>query len=267
MSFSIAGKTAIVTGAASGIGLAVARRFAEGGANVMFADADEARLLDEIGNETDGAIRHFSCDLRKKLSYANLLSATLDAFERVDILVNAARSMIASDPLDPEGDAVEEMLQLNLIAALRLSQTVAKRMIRQTEEAGDTEGQAGAIVNISSIAARRTGPTLMGYSVAAAASDQMTRSLAVALAPHRIRVNAVAFGSVMSTSLKTALKDHSDVRDDITGHTPMARIAAPGELADAVQFLASDGAGFMTGQVLTVDGGRTLIDPVVAPAH
>jgi 7-alpha-hydroxysteroid dehydrogenase len=269
MSFSIAGKTAIVTGAANGIGLAVARRFAEGGANVMFADSDEARLTAEIGDEaeTENAIKFFCCDLRKKLSYANLLSATLDAFERVDILVNASRSMATSDPLNPEGDAVEEMLQLNLIAALRLSQTVAKRMIKQSEQDGDTEGQAGAIINISSIAARRTGPTLMGYSVAAAAADQMTRSLAVALAPHRIRVNAVAFGSVMSSSLRTALKDHSDVREDITDHTPMARIAAPGELADAVQFLASEGAGFVTGQVLTVDGGRTLIDPVMAPAH
>ncbi len=235
----------------------------------MFADADEARLIAEIGEngDGDGSARFFSCDLRKKLSHANLISATLDAFERVDILVNASRALAVSDPLDPEGDAVEEMLQLNLFSALRLSQTVAKRMIKQIEDDRNDEGQAGAIVNISSIAARRTGPTLMGYSVAAAAVDQMTRSMAVALAPHRIRVNAVALGSVMSTSLKTALKDHADVRDDITEHTPMGRIAAPGELADAVQFLASEGAGFITGQVLAVDGGRTLIDPVMAAAH
>lgn len=269
MSFSIAGKTAIVTGAANGIGLAVARRFAEEGANVMFADMDEARLLDEIGEaaRAEGNIRYFACDLRERLSQANLLSATLDAYERVDILVNAVRACAESDPLSPDGDAVEEMLQLNMLAALRLSQVVAKRMIKQAEEGGPEEGQIGSIVNLSSIAARRTSPKLMGYSIAAAAIDQMTRSLAVALAPHRIRVNAVAFGSVMSTSLRTALKDHAEFRDDITGHTPMARIAAPGELADAVQFLASEGAGFMTGQVLTVDGGRTLLDPVAAPAH
>lgn len=269
MSFSIAGKTAIVTGAANGIGLAIARRFAEEGANVMLADMDEARLQAEIGDkaETERSIRYFTCDLRKKLSYANLVSATVDAFERVDILVNASRQLAVSDPLDPEADAVEEMLSLNLMSALRLSQTVARRMIRQAEEGGSEEGTIGAIVNISSIAARRTHPELLGYSIAAAALDQMTRSLAVALAPHRIRVNSVAFGSVMSASLKSALKDHSEFRDDITGHTPMARIAAPGELADAVQFLASDGAGFVTGQVLTVDGGRTLLDPVAAPAH
>lgn len=269
MSFSIAGKTAIVTGAANGIGLAIARRFAEEGANVMFADFDEAGLQSEIGDaaRAEGAIRYFTCDLRKKLSQANLLSATLDAFERVDILINAARSCAVSDPLDPEADQVSTMLEQNLISALRLSQAVAKRMIRQSEEDGAEEGQAGAIVNISSIAARRTLPGLLGYSIASAALDQMTRSLAVALAPHRIRVNAVAFGSVMSASLREALHDHDEFRTDITGHTPLARIAPPGELADAVQFLASEGAGFVTGQVLTVDGGRTLLDPVSTPAH
>ena len=91
--------------------------------------------------------------------------------------------------------------------------------------------------------------------------------MAVALAPNRIRVNAVAFGSVMSASLKSTLKDHRDYRQDIESHTPLSRVAAPGELADAVQFLASDGSGFMTGQIITVDGGRTLLDPVAAPAH
>ncbi len=269
MSFSIAGKTAIVTGAANGIGLAIARRFVDEGANVMFADLDEARLTAEVGDaaRSEGPIRYFTCDLRERLSQQNLISATLDAFERVDILVNASRSVATSDPLNPDSDAVEEMLRLNLMSALRLSQSVARRMIRQAEDSGQAEGCVGSIVNISSIAARRTHPALLGYSIAAAALDQMTRSMAVALAPNRIRVNAVAFGSVMSASLRTALKDHADIREDITDHTPMARIAAPGELADAVQFLASDGAGFVTGQILTVDGGRTLIDPVAAPAH
>ena len=118
-----------------------------------------------------------------------------------------------------------------------------------------------------SIAARRTHPDLLAYSVSSAALDQLTRSMAVALAPMRIRVNAVAFGSVMSASLQGTLRENSDFREDIERHTPLARIAAPGELADAVQYLASEGSGFMTGQILTLDGGRTLLDPVAAPAH
>ncbi|MBS0125581.1 SDR family NAD(P)-dependent oxidoreductase [Thetidibacter halocola] len=266
MSFSIEGKTAIVTGAANGVGLAIARHFAARGANVMFADMDEARLHKECGEaKEDGNIRYFAGDLRERLTLANLLSATLDSFDRVDILVNSSRQMLPSDPLDLDDGSVGQMMEQNMMTALRLSQLVAKRMIKQAE--GQSEGQVGAIVNVSSIAARRTHPSLMGYSISCAALDQMTRALAVALAPERIRVNAVAFGSVMSASLKETLREHREYRDEIEAHTPLHRIAAPEELAEAVQFLASEGAGFVTGQIVTVDGGRTLLDPVGAPAH
>ena len=80
-------------------------------------------------------------------------------------------------------------------------------------------------------------------------------------------MNAVAFGSVMSASLQDKLRENRDYRADIEGHTPLGRIASATELAEAVQYLASDGSGFMTGQIMTVDGGRTLLDPVAAPAH
>jgi 7-alpha-hydroxysteroid dehydrogenase len=268
MSFSIAGKTAVVTGAANGVGLAIARHFAEAGAKVVFADRDEARLEKELGEiEGDESnVRAFAGDLREKLAVANLLSATIDDFDRVDILVNASRQIVSSYPLKEEGDSVELLLQQNLLTGLRLSQAFARRMIAQTEEE-ENEGPAGSIINLSSIAARRTHPALLAYSISAAAMDQMTRSLAVALAPHRIRVNAVAFGSVMSASLQGALKEHEEFRSDITRHTPLARIAPASEVAEVAQFLASDGSGFMTGQILTVDGGRTLVDPVEAPAH
>lgn len=266
MSYSIAGKTAIVTGAANGIGLAIARHFAEKGANVMFADMDEKRLDAELGGQADGSnTRYFAGDLREKLTIANLLSATIDAFDQVDILVNASRQVMLSDPLNSDDDSVIALLNQNLMPALRLSQLVARRMIRQAEE--QEEGQAGSIINLSSIAARRTSPELMAYSVSSAALDQMTRSMAVTLAPHRIRVNAVAIGSVMSASLRAALKERSEIRDDIEAHTPLGRVAPPTDLADTVQFLASEGSGFMTGQILTLDGGRTLLDPVTAPAH
>jgi len=270
MSFSVSGKTVIVTGAAAGIGLAVARHLVDKGANVVFADNDEERLEAEVGEEArgEGPIRMFAGDLTEKLTIANLLSATVDAFDRVDILVNANRRMAVSNPLHPEEDAVDDLWRQNVLAALRMSQMTAKRMIQHGQRAELEPGtMLGSIVSISSITAQVTRPELLGYSMAAAALDQMTRSLALALAPKGIRVNAVAFGSVMSASLKARLKEQPDDRDRILSGTPLNRIAAASEVAEAVQFLASDAAGFITGQVLAVDGGRSLLDAVEAPAH
>ncbi|MGI9393691.1 MAG: SDR family NAD(P)-dependent oxidoreductase [Boseongicola sp.] len=269
MSFSIAGKTAVVTGSANGVGLAIARHFVARGANVMFADRDEDKLAKELGNvseDDEGTTGYFAGDLREKLTIANLLSATIDRFERVDILINASRQMLAADPLNADDDAVTTLINQNLITSLRLTQVFAKRMIKQSEADEDAE-PAGSIVNMSSMAARRTQPSLLAYSVSSAAVDQMTRSMAVALAPHRIRVNAIALGSVMSASLKGALQENEEFREEIVASTPLARIASPSELAEVAQFLASDGSSFMTGQVLTVDGGRTLLDSADAPAH
>jgi 7-alpha-hydroxysteroid dehydrogenase len=268
MSFSIAGKTAIITGAANGVGRSIARHFIAEGATVMLADRDEDHLREEVANFADeeGSARIFSCDLREKLSPANLLSATIDAFDRVDILVNASRQVLPTEPLDLDDDSVEILLQQNLMSSLRLSQLIAKRMIKQANKDEPTQ-MAGTIVNLSSIAANRTRPGLLGFSIATAAMDQMTRTMAVALAPHNIRVNAIAVGSVMSASLKSSLKATEGLREDIVGHTPLGRIAAPGEVCQAAQFLCSEAAGFITGEVLTIDGGRSLLDPVKTAAH
>lgn len=267
MSFSVNGKSVIVTGGANGVGLAIGRHLADHGARVMFADMDDQSLAKELAEDAENSdnISFFAGDLREKLTIANLLSATIDAYDGIDVLVNASRQMMTSDPLNPEQDMVSELLAQNLMPALRLTQQVAKRMIKEGKD--QAEGCRGSIINLSSIAARRSNPELLGYSISCAALDQMTRAMSVALAPQRIRVNSVAFGSVMSASLQQALKETREMRSEIESQTPLGRIAPPTEVAEAVQYLAADASSFVTGQILTIDGGRTLLDPVKAPAH
>jgi len=266
MSFSVQGKTAIVTGAATGIGLSIARHLADKGANVMCADVNEKVLREQLGDAPeDGNMRIFAGDLRQRLTIANLVSATIDAFDQVDILVNASRQVLTTDALDVDDTSVKTLLDQNLMTALNLTQYVAKRMMKQAE--AQEEGQVGSIINLSSIAASATQPELMGYSIAAAAVQQMTRSMALVLAPHRIRVNAISFGSIMSGSLQASVAENREWREDIREHTPLGRIAAPNELCETVQYLAAESSAFMTGEVMVVDGGRSLLDAVRAAAH
>ncbi|MEL6125848.1 MAG: glucose 1-dehydrogenase [Pseudomonadota bacterium] len=266
MSGTLAGKSVIVTGAANGVGLAIARRFSEEGARVMMADAEDEKLKDEASSiKCDGErLQCFSCDLRERLSIANLVANTIESFDRIDVLVNASRQVTASDPLDPDCELFDALMQQNVKNALRLSQTVAKKMIKQAK-AGEVDDPAGSIVNITSIAAQRTVPELLAYSVSSAALDQMTRSLALALAPNKVRVNGVALGAVMTAHLQDALRSRETLREDLIEATPLGRIGEAEEAAEAAVFLASDRSSFVTGQILAVDGGRTLLDPVERP--
>lgn len=267
MTLSISGKTAIVTGAGKGVGLAIARHFAECGANVMCADHDEHALCSGVGESRDGRVRYYCADMNQKLAMANLLSATIDAFDRVDILVNAHRLMTPGDPLCTDEEVLESMLRKNMMSGLRLSQIVAKRMIQQAESNDDQVRQVGSIVSLSGQVNGRIQPDLMAYSIACAAQHQAVRGLALALAPHHIRVNGVAFSSVMSDQLQTRLKENPDWRARIIDCTPMGRIAAADELVETVHYLVSEGAGFVTGQILNVDGGRSLSDATGVPVY
>lgn len=262
MIHSIQGKVAIVTGAGRGIGRAIARHFHEAGAIVMYADSDESALQAELGDlpaSSAGQVQSFAGDLGQKLTLANLVSATIDAFDRVDILVNAHRSVAQCDPLSTDEDQLGELMRQNMVSALRLSQLVAKRMVAQAD-ADQPPLQAGAIVNVTSLAAERPQPCNLTYSIASAALAQATRSLAVAFAPKKIRVNGLAFASIMSNNLQNLLREDPGLRERLIAATPMGRIAGADELGPVAAFLASEAAGFMTGQILRVDGGRSLGD-------
>ncbi len=266
---SVSNKSCIVTGAANGVGLAIARRMAESGARVTLADMDEDNLNKEVDAlvESGYQAQAFAGDLREKLNIANLLSATIDAYDRIDVLVNASRRVELCDPLDLTEDTLLGMFSDNVSANLRLTNAVVKKMIVQAEDADDDDAPAGAIVNLTSIASARTLPRLTGFSTISAALDQMTRALAVAFAQYRIRVNGIAIGSLKSATLRDTLETNEALRDLIIAATPAGRIGEADEAADAALFLASSQASFITGQILAIDGGRSLIDPLATPAH
>ena len=261
------GRAAIVTGAASGVGLAIARRFVEEGAAVLMTDADEKALQKEAGGVDEGAgrVSTWACDLTEKLGVANLIASAVDRLGGVDILVNANLKAVQGQFLDALEAAFDAAYAANLRSVFVLCQSVARRMLEGAK--ADPQRARGAIVNITSIAARRTVPELLPYSVSCAALDQLTRSMAVALAPEGVRVNGVALGAVMTKGLKSALRDHEGLRDAMIDATPMGRIGESAEAAEAALFLASPRASFVTGQILAVDGGRTMLDPLSTPAQ
>ncbi len=263
MANGLSGRSAIVTGAARGIGLAIARRLVRAGAVVMMADIDEHRLdveveaLAEAGYE--GRPTAFVGDLRQKLAMANLMAATMDAQEGVHILVNACRLLTPSSPLDPEEDRFDETMAQNVTALLRLSQIVGKRMIELADDEG-SERVDRAILNISSVHARRAPPELLAYSVSCAALEQLTRTFALAMAPHGVRVNALAVGGIAGRALQQAVDGEEDLQDALSSDAPLGRTGERKEVADAALFMVSPAASFVLGQVLDVDGGRLLAD-------
>ncbi len=263
MANGLTGKSVIVTGAANGVGLAIARRFVRAGALVMMADLDESQLEFEVesltAEEYDGRATAFVGDLREKLTMINLMASTLDVHEGIDILVNASRTLVRSDPLSPEADNFEETLALNVTANLRLTQIVARRMIELAEAEGAVPVDR-AILNVSSVYGTRCPPGLMAFSVGCAAVEQLTRALSVVLARHRIRINAVAVGGSLGGALDAALGGGDELHDALLSTVPLGRLGETGEAAEAALFLVGAASDFVTGQVLAVDGGQSVRD-------
>ena len=245
-------KVAIVTGGVRGIGYAVARRFLDEGARVVIADIDDVdgpRAAKELG--VFGPARYVECDVGERLDVRNMIAATLDVFGDVDVLVNNAGIVAKGDFLDLSEDDFDRVLRTNLKGAFLCSQAVARHMIEKVE----AEGEPGTIINLSSVNAIFAIADQVPYSVSKGGINQLTRALALALAPHGIRVNAIGPGSIATEMLDSVMTD-PELRDRILSRTPLGRIGEPKEIAAIAAFLASSEASYITGQTIYADGGR-----------
>ena len=253
-------KVAIVTGGARGIGQAVARRFLVEGARVVLADVDD-EAADAAAAELKplGEVVAVACDVGERLDIRNLIAETIDAFGRIDVLVNNAGIVFGASFLELEEEDFDRVLRVNLKGSFLVAQAAARQMVEQIEAGGPP----GAIVNMSSINAVLALPDQVPYSISKGGINQLTKVAALALAPYGIRVNAVGPGSVMTEMLEK-VEDEDDARDGILSRTPLGRIGAPAEIAAVVAFLASDQASYMTGQTVYADGGRLPLAYTVA---
>ncbi|MEX0954179.1 MAG: SDR family oxidoreductase [Rhizobiaceae bacterium] len=246
------GKIAIVTGAAGGIGYAIAERFLREGAKVVFADIDADKGAGALSNlEKLGECRFIKADVGKRLDVHNLVAATIEAFGDIDILVNNAGIVHGADFLDLTEDDFDRVLRVNLKGTFLTGQAVARFMVEKVTKGGS----AGVIVNMSSINAVFAIANQVPYSVSKGGVNQLTKVMALSLAPHGIRVNAIGPGSIM-TDMLASVNDDPAARNRILSRTPMGRIGEPSEIASIAAFLASDDASYITGQTIYADGGR-----------
>lgn len=247
----LAGKVAIVTGGAMGIGRAICRKLATEGAAVVIADInlDRAQATGEELAKEGFPVLVVNTDVADLDSHKKLVKQTVERFGRIDILVNNAGIQEKNaDVLEVTPDIWDRTMNVNLKGVFFLSQTVIPIMLKSG---------GGSVINTASIAGQVFFPEIVTYNVSKAGVRGLTGVMALALAGRGIRVNAVAPGNT-DTELNKGLFSVPGKREEIIRKTPIPRIGLPEDIAAAVVFLASDDASYVTGHTITVDGGWTL---------
>ena len=252
------GKVAIVTGGARGIGLAIATRYVADGAAVVIADVEEAAGREAARRLGAAKCRFVAADVGAAADAKRLVAEACAAFGKLDILVNNAGIIHGADFLDLDEADFDRVLRVNLKGAFLVGQAAARQMVAQVKG-----GAAGAaIVNMSSINGQIAIANQAPYCVAKGGLTQLTKVMALALAPHGIRVNAIGPGSILTDILKAVATDR-EAKRAILARTPLGRIGEPDEIAAIAVFLASDDASYITGQTIYADGGRLVLNYTV----
>ena len=248
----LADKVAIVTGATQGIGLACAQRMVGEGARVMLVD------IKPEGDQAAAALgvnaRFFAADVSQKADVDAMIAATLEAFGQIDILINNAGVTHAADFLDLAEDDFDRVLRINLKSMFLCGQAAAREMVKRA---------SGCIINMSSVNAEVAIPNQVPYVVSKGGVNQLTKVMALSLAPHGVRVNGIGPGTILTELARKAVLASPEARHTILSRTPLGRCGEPAEIAAIAVFLASEDASYMTGQTMYVDGGRLALNYTV----
>jgi glucose 1-dehydrogenase len=255
----VKGKNVLITGGTSGIGQAIAVRFAEHGANVAInylRTPDEAAETHEHVHACVKKVREegvkdvlVGADVSNEEEVVRMVAETVDRLGGVDVLVNNAGIQISKPSHELSAADFDKVLAVNLRGAFLCAREAIKHFL--------AEGKPGSIINVSSVHQRIPKPNYLGYSVSKGGMQNMTTTLALEYAAHGIRVNAIGPGATV-TPINRAWIDDPVKREMVTAHIPIPRAGDADEMAGIACFLASDDAAYITGQTLFVDGGLTL---------
>ena len=257
LSFGLRGRVVVVTGAAHGIGRACAQRLAGEGARLALWDVDGGALVELQAHLTAGGADTFTCpvDVADPQSVQTALDRSVQHHGRIDGLVSNAGVFHSAAFLDIRLSDWQAVLGVNLTGSFLVGQAVARQMVQQ--------GDGGAIVHMSSVNGTLAIAELASYNASKGGLNQLTRAMALGLADHGIRVNAVAPGTIATELARNAVLTSDAARQRILGRTPMKRLGEPEEVADVVAFLLSDASRYMTGEIVHVDGGRMALNYTV----
>jgi gluconate 5-dehydrogenase len=248
--FSLAGKVALITGAYRGLGFAIARGMAQAGATVILNGRKNELVTLAVDRLAEEGIAASACvfDVADEQAIAAAVADLEAKHGRIDILVNNAGIQRRQPFVDFKHSDWDDVIATNLTAPFLLGQKVVPGMIQR---------KSGKIINIASLMSDLARPTIVAYTAAKGGVRQLTRAMAVELAAHNIQVNAISPG-YFATEMNRALIDNKDFNDWVCKRTPAGRWGDPEEIAGLAVFLASRAADYMTGQIVTIDGGMSI---------